>query len=87
MRYRKAATTRGDLEQADVFEGRIHEVRQFSTALGQLIGMDERGSSDFMWTPDWGEGIRANLAPFQRVGVLPVRVLSDAEVSSALSVG
>ena len=87
MRYRKAATTRGDLEQADVFEGRIHEVRQFSTALGQLIGIDERGNSDFVWTPDWSDGVRANLAPFQRVGVLPVRVLSDAEVSSALSVG
>lgn len=96
-RYRRAADTRGDLEQAETFAARINEIRHFETALGQLVGVSyETGPSggggrvrksedSWMWNPDWVSGTRVNLAPIQRVGLLPFPVLSEDEMSAVLT--
>lgn len=84
-RFGKAASTRGDGEQAEVFQRRIEEVRRFQRALGSLIGYGEegkgrrRGASG--WSPDWSNGYRANLAPLQELGLLPFPVLSSEELA------
>jgi hypothetical protein len=96
-RYRRAADTRGDLEQAETFASRINEVRHFETALGQLVGISyetdpsgeggrvRKTADTWMWNPDWVSGTRVNLAPIQRVGLLPFPVLSEDELSSVLT--
>ena len=87
-RDRKAAVTRGDLEQADVFEGQILDVRGFEAALRSLIYPDvsgTRGGEANGWTPDWSAGMRTNLAPFQQAELLPFDVLTDEEMSTLLA--
>ncbi len=87
-RFRRAAVTRGDLEQADIFEGRIHEVRQFEAALRGLISLAaERGNGGPgpIWSPDWSLGTRANLAPLQHAGLLPFDVLSEEEMAGVVT--
>ena len=87
-RDRKAAVTRGDLEQADVFEEQILDVRGFEAALRSLIYPDvsgTRGGEANGWTPDWSAGMRTNLAPFQQAELLPFDVLTDEEMSTLLA--
>jgi hypothetical protein len=85
-RFRKSALTRGDFEQADVVERQILDVKGFERAVLSLIvdGGAKKGS-DPIWKPDWSKGTRFNLAPLQRAGLLPFKVLSDAEMSDLLA--
>ncbi len=87
-RDRKAAVTRGDLEQADVFGGQILDVRGFEAALRSLIYPDvsgSRGGEANGWIADWSAGMRTNLAPFQQAELLPFDVLTDEEMSTLLA--
>ena len=96
-RYENAATTRGDLEQAETFAIRTEEVKQFGAALERLVGIVFESStgggrsgshvadSGPDWWPDLSAGTRENLAPLQRVGLLPFGVLNDEEMSSVLA--
>ncbi|MGB7860514.1 MAG: hypothetical protein WBM90_08455, partial [Acidimicrobiia bacterium] len=86
-RFRRSMITRGDFEQADVFEGQIHDVRQFERAVVSLMSGETikgKGATS-LWKPDWSKGTRANLAPIQRAGLLPFKVLSDDEMASVLA--
>lgn len=88
-RKRKAAVAEGDQEMAAEIELQIDDVREFEKRLYKVIGRDSsdgpRRSRDHAWHPDWSEGIRANLAPFQRHGLLPFDVLTDEEMASLLA--
>ena len=82
-RFRRATLNRGDHEQADAFEGQIHDVRQFEHAVLGLMEPSRGKSRDGVrWNPDWSKGTRFNLAPLQAAGLLPFQVLSDEEVAS-----
>jgi len=93
----KSANTKGEIEQAALIEGRIREVRRMETALGLLLGItvDEATKAtrrrtknqDWEWNPDWSAGFRANLAPLQRLGLLPFPVLTEDEMNSLLATG
>jgi hypothetical protein len=85
-RFRKSVLTKGDFEQADVFEGQILDVNLFERSLLSLIddGGAKKGSGT-IWKPDWSKGTRFNLAPLQRAGLLPFRALSDDEMSELLA--
>jgi Mrp family chromosome partitioning ATPase len=84
-RFRDAATTRGDIEQADSYDRRVDDVREFKTALETVVyGREGEGDDPEIkaWIPDWSLGVRANLALFQRAGLLPFPALSEDEVAS-----
>ena len=93
----KSANAKGEIEQAALIEGRIREVRRMETALGLLLGItvDEATkvtrrrtkNEDWEWNPDWSAGFRANLAPLQRLGLLPFPVLTEDEMNSLLATG
>jgi Mrp family chromosome partitioning ATPase len=93
----KSANVKGEIEQAALIEGRIREVRRMETALGLLLGItvDEATkvsrkrskNEDWEWNPDWSAGLRANLAPLQRLGLLPFPVLTEEEMNSFLATG
>jgi len=93
----KSANSKGEIEQAALIEGRIREVRRMETALGLLLGItvDEttkaprkrNKNEDWDWNPDWSAGLRANLAPLQRLGLLPFPVLTEEEMNSFLATG
>jgi len=84
-RFRKSVLTKGDLEQADAFEGQILDVRVFEQAILSLIDGGAKKGSGTIWEPDWSKGTRFNLAPLQRAGLLPFKVLSDVEMSELLA--
>ena len=84
-RFRKSVLTKGDLEQADAFEGQILDVRVFEQAILSLIDGGAKKGSGTIWQPDWSKGTRFNLAPLQRAGLLPFKVLSDVEMSELLA--
>lgn len=84
-RFRDAATTRGDIEQADSYDRRVDDVREFKYALEAIVYGREGEDGDpeiKAWIPDWSLGVRANLALFQKVGLLPFPALSEDEVAS-----
>ncbi|HEU4894611.1 MAG TPA: hypothetical protein VFT85_02145, partial [Acidimicrobiia bacterium] len=86
-RKRKAAVTRSDLEAAAVYEQQIDDVRVFEKNLRKVL-YGNRGNGkrvrSVAWNPDWSDGTRANLAPFQAEGLLPFEVLSEEEISELL---
>ncbi|MEX2250741.1 MAG: hypothetical protein WD895_01575 [Acidimicrobiia bacterium] len=93
----KSANAKSEIEQAALIEARIREVRRMETALGLLLGItvDEATKATrrrtkneaWEWNPDWSAGFRANLAPLQRLGLLPFPVLTEDEMNSLLATG
>lgn len=93
----KVAHAKGDDEHAAITEARIREVRRMDTSLGLLLGItvDETskvsrkspGGANWEWDPDWSMGYRPNLAPLQRLGLLPFPVLDDDEMNNLLAAG
>ncbi len=90
-RKQRAAAKRNQAETAAALQERIEEVRYFEISLGWLyegtidgarIYYPWRASSEqpLGWDPDWSEGIRPNLAPVQRLGLLAQPVLTDEEL-------
>jgi len=88
----------GDHTQADTLEAELKDAHLFEVSLGLLRGggteearltyswrrsdQNPRG-----WNPIWSEGIRPNIAPLQRLGLLPEPVLTDEELSELLLTG
>jgi len=88
----------GDHTQGDTLEAEIKDAHLFEVSLGLLRGggteearltyswrrsdQNPRG-----WNPIWSEGIRPNIAPLQRLGLLPEPVLTDEELSELLPTG
>lgn len=92
------ARSRGDETTSVWIADRLEEARFFGVALGRLIGgtneatriglrWRRKDQQHTAWTPVWSEGIRPNLAPVQRLGLLPFPVLTDEELAEHLSVG
>ena len=86
-----AAREDDDPDAVDDRSEELKEVHKFEIALGQLraAGSEEarliypwRGSSGQPrgWSPIWTEGIKANIAPLQRLDLLPEPVLSEDEL-------
>lgn len=94
----KAAVDRNDLQAMTSFEDALKELHQFEVTIGVLqVGSSEDARITYPWRrgdqqpkgwyPVWTEGIRANIAPLQRLGLLAAPVLSDAELGSFEPVG
>lgn len=90
-RKQRAAAKRNQAETAAALQEQIEEVRYFEISLGWLyegtidgarIYYPWRASSEqpLGWDPDWSEGVRPNLAPVQRLGLLAQPVLTDEEL-------
>jgi hypothetical protein len=87
---------RSSLEQAMVIEGQIQDLRLFDTTLGWLYEgsvADARiwypwksaGAQPRGWEPDPSQGVGPVLAPLQRLGLIPYRVLHSHEVAGYLA--
>lgn len=94
----KLAVEKGDRSQIVRLESALKELHQFEVNLGLLqVGASEdarivypwrRGDQQPKgWVPVWSEGIRPNIAPMQRLGLLAVPVLTDTELVSFERVG
>lgn len=84
-RFRDAASTRGDIEQADSYARRVEDVKEFKKSLETVAyGREADGETDEIkgWIPDWSLGVRPNLGVFQRAGLLPFPVLSQEEAAN-----
>lgn len=86
-----AAIERDDEQSLSRLEAALKDAHLLEVSLGVLRG----GSSDDArlsypwrkadsrpagWNPIWSEGIRANIAPLQRLGLLPYSVLTESEL-------
>lgn len=97
QRQLKRATDADDAETAATVEAKLKELHLFEIALGLLqVGSHEeartihprwRDLQAHGWSPMWSEGIRPNLAPLQRLGLLSVSVLTEEELLEARPTG
>jgi hypothetical protein len=80
-----------DSDAIQAIEEKLREIHLFEISLGMLqAGSSEEAklvypwrSNDRQpqgWNPVWSEGIRANIAPLQRLGLLAAPVLSEEEL-------
>jgi hypothetical protein len=87
---------RSSLEQSEIIEGQIQDLRLFDLALGWLYEgsvADARiwypwksaGAQPRGWEPDPSQGVGPVLAPLQRLGLIPYRVLHSHEVAGYLA--
>lgn len=78
-------------QDASEFETQIEEVRGLGLALAWLMDGSHQDSRLWYpgiaqdqqprgWNPDWGQGVKSNIAPLQRLGVLAVPVLTEKEL-------
>ena len=85
-RKKKAALTKSDDDLVAQYEQELWDIRSFEKRMRQIIYGERSGhakaSSTYAWNPDWTEGTRAQLAPFQSSGLLPFDVLSEEEMST-----
>jgi hypothetical protein len=91
QRALKEARESMDYDAIQAVEEKLREIHLFEISLGMLqAGSSEEArlvypwrSSDRQphgWNPVWSEGIRANIAPLQRLGLLAAPVLSEEEL-------
>lgn len=94
----KEANDEEDAEGAARLEDQLKELHLFELALGMLqVGSKEEAriiypwrrsdQQPIGWTPIWAEGVRPNIAPLQRLGLLAFPVLSDEELFTAQPTG
>lgn len=87
----------GDRSAAEL-EELIEDVRGFGLALAWLMdGSHEDSRLRYPsldpdeqpegWHPDWHHGIKSNIAPLQRMGILAIPVLTDQELASLEATG
>jgi hypothetical protein len=88
-RTRSDAEAASDTETAAECEALVADVRVFEESVhGLLYGDKSSGSKrvrSVSWNPDWSNGTRANLATFQRHGLLPFNVLSEKEMTQLMA--
>jgi len=94
----KSAVERDDVDAMDRYDAVLKELHQFEVSIGVLqVGSSEDSRIVYPWRrpdqqpkgwhPVWAEGMRANIAPLQRLGLLAAPVLSDSELGSFQRVG
>lgn len=85
-----------DLDEVERLEVGLRDLHLFEVGLGMLqVGSSERARIHYPWrrseeqpngwAPIWAEGIRPNIAPLQRLGLLAHPVLSDEELITTQS--
>lgn len=90
-RQQRVAHRFGSVEAIETLDRAIIDARTFGIELGWLVnGADERARLYYPganrteqpvgWNPRWEEGIRANLAPLQRLEFLAAPVLDEREL-------
>jgi Mrp family chromosome partitioning ATPase len=88
-RKRSSAEASSDQETVEECEDLVADVRLFEDNLRSVLYGDESSGSkrvrSVAWNPDWSHGTRANLAAFQRLGLLPFSVLSDKEMTALMA--
>lgn len=89
----KVAMQDGDEGSVDDIQKSLKEVHQFGISFSQLLGTGNEearlvypwrradSARPAGWEPIWSEGIRPNIAPLQRMGLLPIPVLTPDELS------
>jgi Mrp family chromosome partitioning ATPase len=94
----KAANIEGRPLDAHTLESQLKEMHLFEIALGWLQdGTNEEARIIYPWrradqqprgwSPAWSEGIRPNIAPLQRLGLLAIPVLTEDELVSLQPTG
>ena len=67
----------------------VADVRLFEDSVRSVLYGDKSSGSkrvrSVAWNPDWSNGTRANLATFQRHGLLPFNVLSEKEMTALMA--
>ncbi len=86
-----AANAADNFDEAAHIEAKLRDLHLFEVALGMLqVGSSEQAKLRYPWrrsdqqpsgwAPIWSEGVRPNIAPLQRLHLLPEPVLSDDEL-------
>ena len=94
----KRATEEEDTDEAAFINQRLKELHLLEINLGLLqVGSKEEARIIYPWrrndqqpvgwAPIWAEGVRPNIAPLQRLGLLAFPVLSDEELYAAQPIG
>jgi len=87
---------RRTLAQAEELEAKIADVEDFDRRLGHLLEGREREARIWCpwkepdkqpvgWDPDINDGVRVNIAPVQRLGLLAASVLTSKDLKSLLA--
>jgi len=88
-RRRSSAAAQSDSETVAECETLVADVRLFEDSVRSVLYGDKSSSSkrvrSVAWNPDWSNGTRANLATFQRHGLLPFNVLSEKEMTALMA--
>lgn len=87
-RKRRDAVSRSELDTAAIYESQIDDARRFEKGLRSVLqGTRVNGKrvKTATWSPNWSDGTRANLAPFQLEGLLPFEVISEGEISDLVT--
>ena len=92
-RRRRRKEVVGDDAAVAKLDEQIEDARQLGLAIAWLLdgsrpesriwypSLDER-EQPMGWQPRWDQGIKSNLAPLQRLGIIKVPVLTDRELSA-----
>lgn len=91
-RFLKRAQETGDAYAIDDAQHQLKEIHAFGITLTHLLGGSGEGqlvypwrraadANPIGWKPVWSEGIRPNIAPLQRLGLLPEPVLTEEEMN------
>lgn len=93
QRKLQAANDADDLALSEEVDAQLRDLHLFEVALGMLqVGSSNEarlhypwrraGQQPQGWVPVWTEGIRANIAPLQKLGILASPLLSEEELVS-----
>lgn len=96
QRRLREANEADDIVASERIDSRLRDLHLFEVALGMLqVGSSEEARLNYPWrrtgqqpqgwAPIWAEGIRPNIAPLQRLGILARPVLSEDELTSIVS--
>lgn len=92
-RRRRRKELVGDHPAMEQLDAQIEDAREFGLAIAWLIEGSRPESRLWYpklrkdqqptgWAPDWSYGIKVNLAPIQRLGILAVPVLTESELKT-----
>jgi Mrp family chromosome partitioning ATPase len=97
QRRLREANEEDRIHDADLIESSLRDLHLFEVTLGMLqVGSSDEAKLVYPWrrsdqqpngwAPVWTEGIRFNIAPLQRLGLLASPVLTDEELVSTGSI-
>jgi Mrp family chromosome partitioning ATPase len=88
-RRRRTAESESNTSEMAECEALVADVRLFENNLHSVLYGEKPSKSksvrSVVWSPSWSAGTRANLATFQRRGLLPFDVLSEDEMTALMA--